>query len=314
MTVTEKLTQDVYKDVGENVNFTILNLNHKDQKAELAAVQELADRIPAIIRSMNVRYPKADLKIAFGFGSDAWDYLFPDAIKPMELIRFKEIVGPKYTAISTPGDLFFHVRAGESAVVYEVMAQFMLFIKDATTVEDETHGFRYFEGRAVIGFIDGTENPDVNEALDYAVIGDEDPEFTNGSYAFAQKYRHDMTAWNALKTEDQEKAIGRKKDSDLELADEEKLPNSHNVASQDMKDGIEHKIVRMNVPFSEPGKDITGTYFIGYARHFAVTNRMLINMFESKSDRLLDFSTAETGNLFFIPSTTTLESIVDNDL
>ncbi|WDT65721.1 Dyp-type peroxidase [Companilactobacillus crustorum] len=311
MTVDIKKAQDVYKDAGESVIFTTLLLNHSDLEKEKDAIAEFSDMSNSIINSMRIRDPEAQANIAWGFGSDAWDYLFPNAPKPKELEPFQEIKGPKYTAVSTPGDIFIHVRAKKMSVIYELMDQFMEILRPITKVEDETHGFRYIEGRSIIGFIDGTENPAGIESMDYTLIDPaEDPEFANGSYAFAQKYIHNMDAWKNLKTEDQEKAIGRHKFSDRELDDDEKLKNAHNVVSKDEENGVEHKIVRMNVPFSDPAKNITGTYFIGYSKDFAITNRMLTNMF-TKSDRLLDFSTPITGNLFFIPSKTTLEKIAD---
>ncbi|MCK8624546.1 Dyp-type peroxidase [Apilactobacillus sp. M161] len=305
--------QDVYKDAGKNVLFTILKLNRKDQNDDKSKVQELCSREQAIVRSMNIRYPEYHLKVAMGFSNDAWDYLFPNAKKPAELETFKPIHGPKCTAPATDGDIFIHIRADEETVVYEVADQLHNYYRDIAKVVDETKGFRYFEGRSIIGFVDGTENPDGSESASYAIIGDEDEDYINGSYAFAQKYMHDMDSWKSLSTEDQEKAVGRKKYSDLELKDEEKLANSHNVASQDNDDGVEHKIVRMNVPFSNPSEGTTGTYFIGYARHWTVTKRMLENMF-SLSDRILDFSNPVTGTMFFIPSKNTLQQIVDDEL
>ncbi len=308
-----KQAQDVYKDAGESVIFATLLLNHTDQVAEKEAIAEFADLSNSIINSMRIRDPEAQASIAWGFESDAWDYLFPNAPKPAQLNTFQEIKGPKYTAVSTPGDIFLHVRAKNMAVCYELMDQFMEILRPITDVEDETHGFRYLEGRAIIGFIDGTENPAGVESMDYTLIDeDEDPEFVNGSYAFAQKYIHNMEAWKNLSTDDQERAIGRHKFSDRELEDDEKLPNAHNVVSKDMKDDVEHKIVRMNVPYSDPAKDITGTYFIAYTKDFSITNRMLDGMF-TKSDRLLDFSTPISGTLFFIPSKTTLEKIAEGE-
>ena len=304
--------QDVYRDAGDNIMFTTYLIDRDHLDSDRDALAEFTDRLAAIERSMAIRYPDAQLKVAFGIGATAWQLLFPTANRPKELVDFQEIQGPKYTAPATPGDLFLHVRAKEMAVVYEVLDQAREFLRDWTTVVDETPGFRYFEGRAIIGFIDGTENPAGPDATQYALIGDEDPEFSNGSYAFAQKYEHNMDAWNALKTEDQEKSIGRHKFSDRELEDDEKLPNAHNIASQDNEDDIEHKIVRMNVPYAQPGHGIVGTYFIGYARHFTVTQRMLTNMF-SQSDRLLDFSTPITGSAFFIPSRRLLERIAAGD-
>ena len=311
MTVDIKKAQDVYKDAGESVIFATLLLNHKNQADEKDAIAEFSDLSNSIINSMRIRDPEAQAHIAWGFGADAWDYLFPNAPKPKQLSTFQEIKGPKYTAVSTPGDIFIHVRAKNMAVCYELMDQFMGILRPITSVEDETHGFRYLEGRSIVGFIDGTENPAGIESMDYTLI-DDDEEFANGSYAFAQKYIHNMDAWKSLSTDEQEKSIGRHKFSDRELADDEKLPNAHNVISKDMKDGIEHKIVRMNVPFSDPAKDITGTYFIAYTKDFSITNRMLENMF-TKSDRILDFSTAVSGTLFFIPSKTTLEKIAEGE-
>lgn len=313
MPIDLKDVQDVYKDAGDDIIFTTMDLNRVDHDQELETVQDLAEHLPAFINSMNIRYPESGLAVAFGLSRKAWDYLWPDAKRPAELEEFAAIKGPKYTAPATPADLFFHIRSKNAAVPFELLSEIMTIIKDDVKVLDETHGFRYFEGRAIIGFVDGTENPSRLNTPEYAVIGDEDPDFIDGSYAFAQKYFHDMDAWNKLKTEQQEAAIGRKKFTDIELADEEKAKNAHNVVSQDNDGGVEHKIVRMNVPFANPAEGVNGTYFIGYARHWTVTKRMLDGMF-SNSDRLLDFSTPITGEVFFIPSQTVLAKIADGDL
>ena len=314
MAINIKDAQDVYKDAGESVIFATLNLKKDDLDKDRDVIAEFADMSNSIINSMRIRNKDDELAVAWGFSSDAWDYLFPNADKPKELAPFKEVKGPKYTAPSTPGDLFFHVRAKVEAVCYEIMDQFMDILRPITTVEDETHGFRYLEGRSIVGFIDGTENPAGVESMDYTLIdSDDDPEFANGSYAFAQKYMHNMDAWKSLPTNEQEKTIGRRKFSDRELDDDEKSPNAHNIVSKDEEGGVEHKIVRMNVPFSNPSEDKTGTYFIGYSKSFHITNTMLKNMF-TKSDLLLDFSTPVTGGMFYIPSKTLLDQIAEGEL
>lgn len=313
MSMNPNQAQDVWKDAGEHVQFTVLELNRQDQQKEQAAIQEFVDRFQAITRSLRIRDNKGNLKVALGFSNNAWDYLFPDAPKPKELETYQTLTGPKYQMPASKGDLFLHIRANDEAAVYEFMSQAMLFLRDITTVVDETKGFRYFEGRAIIGFIDGTENPQVEDAAGYAIIGDEDPYFENGSYAFAQKWRHQMDIWNKLTTETQEKAVGRKKFSDLELDDGEKFSNAHNVASQAKINGVEQKIVRMNVPYSDPASGNTGTYFIGYSRYWKVTKTMLQNMLD-KNDYLLSFSDILSGQLFFIPSRPLLDKIADGEL
>ena len=294
------LAQDVWKDPGKNVSFIVLALNRQDLTDEQEQVANFADMSQAIIRSMRIRKPEAGLQVAIGFSNQAWDYLFPNAKKPQELETYQTLTGAEYSMPASDGDIFLHIRASEEAVVYEIVRQFMKLLSSVTTVIDETKGFRYLEGRAIIGFIDGTEAPAPEDAADYAIIGDEDSDFINGSYAFAQKWQHDMAFWEKLSVEHQEKAVGRHKFDDMELDDDDKLENAHNVASKLEIDGEEQKIIRMNVPFSDPAMDYTGTYFIGYARHWQVTKQMLEQMLE-KSDFLLTFSTLLSGQLFFIP-------------
>ena len=169
------------------------------------------------------------------------------------------------------------------------------------------HGFRSFDERDLLGFVDGTENPDGAAAHDATLIGDEDPEFAGGSYVIVQKYVHDLAGWDALAVEQQERAIGRTKLNDLELPDELKPSNSHVTLNTIVDEkGEERQIMRFNMPFGNVGRGEFGTYFIGYARTPAVTEQMLSNMFVGKPpgnyDRILDFSTAITGNLFFVPN------------
>lgn len=313
MPVTPTKAQDVWKDVEKNVSFVVLKLKRENLAADQEAIAEFADRSQAIERSMMIRAADANLKVSIGFSRTAWDYLFPNAAVPKQLETYTTLTGPEYSMPASEGDIFLHVRAGDEAVVYEVVRQFMVFLEPIATVLDETKGFRYFEGRAIIGFIDGTEAPAEFEAADYALVGEEDPEYINGSYAFAQKWLHDMDFWGKMKTEEQEKAVGRHKFDDLELEDDEKFHNAHNVAAKIEVDGEEQKIVRMNVPFSDPATGKTGTYFIGYSRYWSVTKAMLQQMVDM-SDFLLTFSTIQSGQLFFIPSRDTLGEIADGAL
>lgn len=313
MPVTPTKAQDVWKDVGKNVSFVVLKLKRENLATDQEAIAEFADRSQAIERSMMIRAAGANLKVSIGFSRTAWDYLFPNVTVPKQLETYTTLTGPEYSMPASEGDIFLHVRAGDEAVVYEIVRQFMVFLDPIATVIDETKGFRYFEGRAIIGFIDGAEAPAEFEAADYALVGEEDPEYINGSYAFAQKWLHDMDFWGKMKTEEQEKAVGRHKFDDLELDDGEKFHNSHNVAAKIEVDGEEQKIVRMNVPFSDPATGKTGTYFIGYSRYWSVTKAMLQQMVDM-SDFLLTFSTIQSGQLFFIPSRDTLGEIADGTL
>ncbi|MFF9072474.1 Dyp-type peroxidase [Streptomyces sp. NPDC014735] len=270
-----------------------------------SVVREVLPDLPTIARSIGFRFPDACLATVTGFGSDVWDRLFAGP-RPADLHPFRELRGTRHHAPSTPGDLLFHVRAERMDVCYEWAAQLLDRLGTAVRVVDETQGFRYFDHRDLLGFVDGTENPVGADARSAALVGAEDPDFAGGSYVVVQKYVHDLAAWNALSTEEQERVIGRTKFTDVELPDDVKPADSH-VALNTITDpdGTAREILRANVPFGSFGQGEFGTYFIGYAADPDVTERMLRNMFlgdpPGTHDRILDFSTAVTGTLFYAP-------------
>jgi putative iron-dependent peroxidase len=271
--------------------------------------------LPGLIRAVEFRDLEAGLSCVMGIGSDAWDRLCGHP-RPAELHPFREIQGGPRHAVSTPGDLLFHIRAKRMDLCFEMAAQIMARLGDSVTAIDEVHGFRYFDDRDLLGFVDGTENPRGEAVIDAALIGEEDAAFAGGSYVIVQKYLHDLDGWNALSTEAQERIIGRHKLSDVELDDAIKPTSAHNALTTITENGKEFQIVRDNMPFGRVGSGEYGTYFIGYCRTPRVTEQMIENMFVGRPpgnyDRLLDFSRAVTGTLFFVPSATFLESLNDD--
>ena len=268
--------------------------------------------LSGLIRAVEFRDTEAALTCVAGFGSDAWNRLFGTP-RPAELHPFQEIRSGGRHAVSTPGDILFHIRAKRMDLCFELATQIMASIGDVVSVADEVHGFRYFDDRDVMGFVDGTENPRGDAAREAAVVDGEDPAFAGGSYVIVQKYLHDLKAWNTLPVEKQELIIGRRKLSDVELSDADKPAYAHNALTNIEENGRQLQILRDNMPFGRPGHGEFGTYFIGYSRTPRVTEIMLQNMFVGRPpgnyDRLLDFSRAATGSLFFVPSVTFLDSV-----
>ena len=275
------------------------------------AVRALCGDLAGLLRAVGFRDLEGRLSCVMAFGSDAWDRLF-GAPRPKELHPFKEIRG-QHHAVATPGDILFHIRAMRMDLCFELAAQIMARLDGAVAPADEVHGFQYFDDRDLLGFVDGMENPVDQAAIDAALIGEEDAAFAGGSYAIVQKYLHDLKGWNAVPVEQQEKIVGRTKLSGIELDDAVKPAFAHNTLTTIEENGEELKIVRAGTPFGEVGKGQFGTYFVGYARSPRRIELMLENMFVGKPpgnyDRLLDFSRAVTGTLFFVPTTTFLEDV-----
>jgi putative iron-dependent peroxidase len=290
--------------------FLVVTINPGDDS--VAAVRSLCADLAALLRAVGFREPTENLSCIMGFGSEIWDLLFGEP-RPAELHPFREIrAGPRH-AVATPGDLLFHIRAGRMDLCFELASQIMARLGDTASAVDEVHGFRYFDSRDLLGFVDGTENPAGQAAVEATAIGDEDPDFAGGSYVIIQKYLHDLTGWNALPTDAQERIIGRSKLSDIELDDAIKPSWAHSALTVIEEDGKEIKILRDNMPFGRVGEGEFGTYFIGYSRSPRTIEEMLQNMFIGRPpgnyDHILDFSRAVTGNLFFVPSATFLEEV-----
>ncbi|TPL03631.1 Dyp-type peroxidase [Mesorhizobium sp. B2-4-14] len=303
------VSQSVAARLTRAAIFLVVTINPGSAAEE--TVRGLCADLSSLLRGVGFRNLNGQLSCVMGFGSDAWDRLF-GAPRPKDLHPFREIRGV-HTAVSTPGDILFHIRAASMDLCFELATHVMSRLAGAVSTVDEVHGFKFFDDRDLIGFVDGTENP-VGQAADAAtLVGDEDAAFAGGGYVIAQKYLHDVERWNKVPVEEQENIIGRHKLSDIEQLDSVKKPYAHNVLTSIEENGEQLQIVRDNMPFGEVGKGEFGTYFIGYARSPHRIEKMLENMFIGNPpgtyDHLLDFSRAVTGTLFFVPTATFLDDV-----
>ncbi|GAC1045436.1 Dyp-type peroxidase [Rhizobium sp. No.120] len=306
---TKPIPQPVVARLTRAAIFLVLTINPGPDNER--AVRSLCADLGGLLRAVGFRDLEGRLSCVMAFGSDAWDRLF-EGQRPKDLHPFKEIHGVHH-AVSTPGDVLFHIRAARMDLCFELAMEIMSRLGDAVATADQVQGFNYFDDRDLIGFVDGTENPVDQAAVDAAIIDDEDPAFAGGSYVIVQKYLHNLNKWNAIPIEVQEGIVGRKKFSNVELDDSVKPSYAHNALTTIVENGEELDIVRDNMPFGDVGKGEFGTYFIGYARSPARMEQMLVNMFVGRPpgnyDRLLDVSQAITGSLFFVPSATFLDNV-----
>jgi putative iron-dependent peroxidase len=294
-------SQHTLADTNSNTIFMVWNFK------ENLEVKIIFSRLCKLVINLNnsaaIRFPVSRASCVMGIGYDAWQRLGLPAPLPKELVDFVPVTGEKHTAVSSKGDLHFHIRADNQSICYDMAAEISDLLNKVAVSVEEIQGFRYWDGRSILGFVDGTENPQGQEREFFGVVGDDDPDYKGGSYLFVQKYIHDLTAWKGLSVQDQEKVIGRSKSNDIEMADEVKPANSH-IALANVGDDL--KIVRDNMPFGSMSKNEMGTYFIAYASKFSTVQKMLNNMFIGSPignyDRILDFSTPKTGSLFFVPT------------
>ncbi len=275
--------------------------------ASTDTIKSAFQTVCALVKNLNnsaaVRFPDKRVSCVMGIGYEAWKTLNLQTPHPKELTNFTPIKGAKHEAVSTPGDLHFHLRGDHFSICYDMANAIHDVLKDVANCTEEIHGFRYWDGRSILGFVDGTENPQGDKRDFFGKVGKDDADYEGGSYLFVQKYVHNMDAWNELPPKEQENVIGRSREQDIEMSDEVKPKNSHSALANV---GDDKKIVRDNMPFVNTTTKEVGTYFIAYASTFSTVQKMLEAMFigipTGNYDRILDFSTARTGSLFFVPT------------
>ncbi|BAV64561.1 Dyp-type peroxidase [Sphingobium cloacae] len=303
--------QSVDAPLSQSAIFLVLRV--ADGPDALATVCSVLGGLDDLVKTVGFRDLSARLSCIAGIGSDLWDRLHPGG-KPRELKPFAPIKGTAHDAPSTPGDLLFHIRAERADLCFEFERLLLAALDTAVEMIDEVTGFRYFDARDLLGFVDGTANPAGPDLSASALVGDEDGDFAGGSYIVVQKYLHDMAAWGRVPTPLQEEIIGRTKIDNVEIDDDAAPRKSHkSLATIVDEQGVEHDILRDNMPFGRAGHGEFGTYFIGYSRYLWVIEKMLERMYVGDPagayDRLLDFSTPRTGTTFFAPPRPMLEAI-----
>jgi putative iron-dependent peroxidase len=303
--------QTVNAPLSRSAVFLVARIVESDEA--LTVVRDVISDIGGLVRAVGFRDLGRQLSCNVGIGAAAWDRLGRPT-RPRQLHPLAGVTGAVHSAVATPGDLLFHIRADSVDLCFELERLILQKLGDNITV-DEVSGFRYFDSRDLLGFVDGTENP-TGAALEHdTLIATEDNEFAGGSYVVVQKYLHDLTAWGALTVEEQEHIIGRTKVDNVELDGTGDRLSHKDLNTIVDADGVEHDILRDNMPFGRPGAGEFGTYFIGYAADLSTIEKMLQRMFvgvpPGAHDRILDFSTAVTGSAYFVPSNDLLESLAD---
>lgn len=303
-------TQQIVVPPSRAAMFMVLTVNEGSEEQ----IRALLSNLSSLARAVGFRDPTDHMDCIAGIGADLWDRMFPDLPRPAQLHPLAPINGPKHVAPSTPGDLLLHLRSKHLDLCFELARQVVRSVQGHVEVVDETHGFKYFDERDLLGFVDGSQNPEGSAATTAAVIGEEDAAYAGGSYVIVQKYVHDLTTWEALTVEQQERVIGRTKLDDIQFSDAQ-MPSDAHVQLNTIidPDGVQKQILRGNMPFGDVGTGEFGTYYIAYAADPTVTEHMLHNMYigdpPGNTDRILDFSTPLTGCLFLVPTVEFLDNI-----
>ncbi|MDM1341185.1 Dyp-type peroxidase [Acinetobacter pseudolwoffii] len=294
---------------SDHARFIVLRL--KDLNIE--ALKEKLEHLFTSRDRLITQHPQAQIKTAVAFGPELWSRLYSQS--PAGFEQLEPIQG-SFAMPVVPADILIHIASARADICFALSQAFFEGIQDQVEVLDERVCFRYFDGRDVTGFIDGTENPQFpDDRAEVALLGEDTGIFQDGSFIFAQRYAHDLEKWKKLKVDTQEQVMGRTKLESIELEDEVKPANAH-VARTVVEDeeGEEMEILRHSLPYGD-GRGDQGLFFIAYTKDLTIIDAMLERMFGTSGDgihdRLLHFVTPLDGAYYFAPSEELLEEVLE---
>jgi putative iron-dependent peroxidase len=248
--------------------------------------------------------------IVLGLGADLARRLVPEGVPP-ELAPFPGVSGPAGSVPATPHDLWVWTHGTGEDVILDVARAVHACFADVATLAAEQPGFVYQDSRDLTGFIDGTENPPVEEAHDVAIVAD--GAGAGGAHVFVSRFVHDLVAFHRQDQDAQEATIGRTKPDSVEL---DPLPESSHIGRvQVEEDGAELEIYRRSVPYGRVGE--MGLLFVAFSadprRFLVMMQRMYGASGDGMHDRLMEFTNPVSGAFYFAPSLDALDGILPGD-
>ncbi|MEK5759601.1 Dyp-type peroxidase [Acinetobacter variabilis] len=294
---------------SDHARFIVLRL--KD-----LSIEDFKERLEQLFTTRDrliTQHPNAQIKTAVAFGPELWSKLYEQA--PAGFKQLEPIQG-SFNMPVVPADVLIHIASARADICFALSQSFFEGIRDQVEVLDERVCFRYFDGRDITGFIDGTENPQFpDDRAEVALLSEDAGIFQDGSFIFAQRYAHNLDKWKKLKVDAQEQVMGRTKLESIELEDEVKPANAH-IARTVVEDeeGEEMEILRHSLPYGD-GRGDQGLFFIAYTKDLKIIDAMLVRMFGTSGDgihdRLLHFVTPMDGAYYFAPSEELLEGVLE---
>lgn len=296
--------EGILPEPGAHAVFLVLKVRSPRQAR---AVAKIAAAVPAMAAQVRRLDPRARLVANVAFGTRLWSRVSPRE-KPRGFRPFRKTGRGQLVAPATGGDVLLHATSNRVDLNWELVHRLRESLGDRVRVLEEVYGFRYLDSRDLTGFIDGTENPKGKRARAEVALIDDDRAFAGGSFVFTQRYVHDLASWSRLKEATQEKKVGRRKRTSVELRGKDKPPTAHVSRVVIEEKGEELEIVRHSFPYGDSTE--AGLFFIAYTKDLRIPFKMLDRMFgvsgDGKHDHLMDHTHPVSGATFFAPSQSAL--------
>jgi porphyrinogen peroxidase len=278
--------------------FALGTSSHAWLEFDVLPTAKPADAVALVASLREPRTTIDGVNLVVGFRPEIWAAIAPDAAPAGAHGFDAPVKGPTGQVMpATQHDIVVWITGSGYDVVFDVSRSIVAALASKALLAHEMVGWPYHHDRDLTGFIDGTENPSLIEAMSLALIPEGSPG-AGGSILLLQQWEHDASSWEALPAEAQEAVIGRRKMDSVEL---DPRPDGSHVARTD-QDAF-GTIFRRNIAYGSVERH--GTIFVGFSATQAILAGMLDNMVGRPGgliDELMRFTSPLTGAYYVVPS------------
>jgi putative iron-dependent peroxidase len=216
------------------------------------------------------------------------------------LRTFPALAGPNCSFPSTPGALFVFIAAGDPSELHDRSRAILAILADDFAIDEDVTSFRYREGRDLTGYVDGTENPTDERAVEAAIVSGRGPGLDGSSFVAVQRWIHSLDRFAGFTSAARDHTIGRRISDNAEIADAPITAHVKRTAQESFDPPA--FMVRRSMPFVD--RDAQGLYFVAYGEsldRFERVLRRMAGLEDGVVDSLLGFSRAVTGGYYWCP-------------
>ena len=160
--------------------------------------------------------------------------------------------------------------------------------------------FRHGSGRDLTGYEDGTENPVDEAAVEAALVPGGQSGLAGSSFMAVQQWLHDLNAFDAMATVEQDNTIGRRLSDNEELKDAPPSAHIKRTAQEDFEPPT--FVVRRSMPWALGQQ--AGLVFVAFGKSFDAFEaqmRRMVGQDDGVTDALFKISKPVTGAFFWCP-------------
>jgi len=213
---------------------------------------------------------------------------------------FPAATAPGLEIPSTPAAIWCWLRGNDRGELFHRSRRIESILESAFELIDVIDAFQYSNNRDLSGYVDGTENPSGDDAVDVAFVSGQGPGLDGGSFVAVQQWLHDFDSLQEKSQQAQDNIIGRHIANNEEFAS---APASAHVkrSAQESYDPAAF-ILRRSMPWAE-GME-AGLVFVAFGKSLdgfeAILNRMLGNE-DGVIDGLFSFTQPVNSAYFWCP-------------